>query len=186
MAEDDLDRVRSLFERASRPYLSQPWSWLAWAVILPTASLVTPAVAARGGPIGLLVLWSLAILAGGLIEAIQILRNRGLVSSSTLSPWVLRAQGNLSLVAGVISIALIWQGAGWLLPGLWLMLLGHSLYTLGGMAFGPLRAGGLIYQMGGLVALLPHHLETRIFALTTFAANVWVAWSIWRERSESG
>ena len=186
MAEDDLERVRSLFERASRPYLSQPWSWLAWALILPTASLATPTVAGRGGPIGVLVLWSLAILAGGLIEAIQILRNRDLGSANTLSPWVLRAQGNLSLVAVVISVALVWQGAGWLLPGLWLLLLGHSLYTLGGMAFGPLRAGGLIYQVGGLVTLLPLHLETRVFALTTFAANVWIAWSIWQEKSESG
>ena len=140
---------------------------------------------ADGGPLGLLILWSLAVLAGGLIEATQILRDRGLRSTTSLSTWVLRAQGNLSLIALVLSIALLWKGVGWLLPGLWLLLLGHSLFTLGGMAYSPLKAGGLIYQIGGVLALWPHGQEMRVFAATTFVANLWVAWSIWRDRSES-
>lgn len=185
MAEDDLERVRVRFDRASRPYLSRPWSWLAWSIILPAVGLATPAVAAARGPLGLLVLWSLAILVGGLIEAAQIVRNREVGTASTLSAWVLRAQGNLSLVAVVLSIALVWQNAGRLLPGLWLLLLGHSLYTLGGLAFAALRRGGLIYQIGGLLALWPHGLEMVIFSATTLVANAGIAWSIWRERSAS-
>jgi hypothetical protein len=182
---DDLDRVRTHFESASRPYLRQPWSWLAWALILPAAALASPTVLADGGPLGLLILWSLAVFAGGVIEATQILRSRRAGPSTTLSAWVLRAQGNLSLVALFVSIALLWQGVGWMLPGVWLLLLGHSLYTLGGMAFAPLRISGLIYQLGGVLAIWPHQLEMRVFALTTFVANLWVAWSIWRGRSES-
>ena len=158
---------------------------MAWAIVLPSAGLATPSIAASKGPIGLLVLWSVAILAGGLIEATQIVRNRETGTASTLSAWVLRAQGNLSLVALVLSIALIWQGAGRLLPGLWLLLLGHSLYTLGGMALAALRRGGLVYQIGGLLALWPHDMEMVIFAVTTLVANAGIAWSIWRERSAS-
>ena len=182
---DELDRVRVHFRNASRRYLNQPWSWLAWALILPAAAVASPSVLADGGPIGLLILWSLAVIAGGVIEATQILRNRHEGPSTTLSAWVLRAQGNLSLVALIVSIVVLWQGVGWMLPGLWLLLLGHSLYSLGGLAFAPLRSCGLLYQLGGLMAIWPHQMEMRVFAVTTFVANMWVAWSIWRERSES-
>lgn len=180
---EDLDEVKSLFRQAGRPYLSGPWSWLAWSIVLPAAALATPSVLSDGGPLGVLILWSIAVLLGGVVEATQIIRNRGLQSVSTLSVWVLRAQGNLSLIAVVLSVALVWQSVAWLLPGLWLLLLGHSLYTLGGMAFAPLKVSGLLYQIGGLVALWPHQGQMTAVAVTTALANLWAAWSIWRDTS---
>lgn len=187
LAEDGLELVRDHFEAASRPYLSQPWSWLAWSLILPAAALSTSKVLDVAGGLGVLVLWSVAVIIGGFIEATQILRSRrqGRVESSSLAAWVLRAQGNLSLVAVVISSALLLQGQAWLLPGIWLLLLGHSLFSLGGLAAGALRAAGLIYQGGGILAIWPHGASLTIFAVATLLGNLWVAWSIWRARSGS-
>ena len=187
LAEDGLELVRDHFEEASRPYLSQPWSWLAWSVILPGAALVTPQVLRTAGGLGVLVLWSVAVVVGGVIEAWQILRgrHRGRAESSSLATWVLRAQGNLSLVAVAISGALLLQDMAWLLPGVWLLLLGHSLFTLGGLAAGALRTAGLLYQAGGVLAIWPHGRALTIFAVSTCLGNLWVAWSIWRARSGS-
>ena len=187
LAEDRLELVQDHFEEASRPYLSQPWSWLAWALILPSAALATPEVLAIAGGPGVLLLWSLAVILGGLIEAWQILRGRGRgrAESSSLANWVLRAQGNLSLVAVVVSAVLLLHEMAWLLPGVWLLLLGHSLFTLGGLAAGALRTAGLVYQAGGLLAIWPHGRSLAVFALATLLGNLWVAWSI-RRRAGSG
>jgi len=185
LAEDGLERVQELFEEASRPYLSQPWSWLAWSLILPLAAVATPRVLSAYGGTGVMFLWSIAVLVGGAIEAFHILRGwrRGGVVSSSLASWVLRAQGNLSLVAVLVSGTLILQGLAWLLPGIWLLLLGHSLFSLGGLAAGALRTSGLLYQAGGILAIWPHGGGLTIFAVATFVGNLWVAWSIWRAGS---
>lgn len=180
LSEDDLEQVRELFERSSRPYLSGPWSWLCWAVILPAAALATPYVLGDLGGVGVLFLWSIAVLVGGAVEAVQIFRTPRKGSPSTLARWVLRAQGNLSLVGLFLSLALILQGEAWLLPGVWLLLLGHSLFSLGGLAFRPLRVSGLLYQIGGLLAIWPHGFSLPIFAAATFLANLVVAIAIWR------
>ena len=187
LAEDSLERVEELFEAASRLFLNQPWSWLAWALILPGAALATPRILAATGGVGVLLLWSVAVVIGGTIEAVQIIRGRRQrgVESSSLASWVLRAQGNLSLVAVVVSIALIFQGEAWLLPGIWLLLLGHSLFSLGGLASRALRIGGLIYQAGGLLAIWPHGRGLVFFAAATLLGNLLIAWSIWREKSGS-
>jgi hypothetical protein len=177
---DDLEQVRRRFSAASQPYLSRPWSWLAWSIILPVSALLTPLVSTARGGLGVLMLWSLAVLLGGLIEALQILRGRRESSASPVASWVLRSQGNLSLVALALSLVVLWQGLTWILPGLWLLLLGHSLFGLGGLAFSPLRTAGLIYQLGGAVALFPHGRGLIVFAAATFCGNAWVAWSIWR------
>lgn len=187
LAEDGLERVRELFEEASRPYLSQPWSWLCWSLILPLAALATPRVLSATGGLGVLLMWSGAVLVGGTIEAIFILRARrraGAVFSSVAN-WVLRAQGNLSLVAVFVSVALILQGLSWLLPGIWLLLLGHSFFGVGGLASPGLRTSGLVYQVGGVLALWPHGQSLVVFAAATFLGNLWLAWSIGREGSES-
>lgn len=185
LAEDGLEVVRDHFEEASRPFLSQPWSWLAWALILPSAALATPEVMRLAGGLGILALWSVAVLIGGAIEGVQILRGRrrSRAESSSLAAWVLRAQGNLSLVAVFVSLALLLQNLPWLLPGLWLLMLGHSLFSLGGLASPALRTAGLIYQAGGVLAIWPHGEALTIFAVATFVGNLWVAGSIWRARS---
>lgn len=185
LAEDGLEQAQELFEDASRPYLSQPWSWLAWSLVLPLTALLTPRVLAATGGLGVMFLWSVAVLLGGAIEAVQILRGRrqGDPGSSSLARWVLRAQGNLSLVAVLVSAALLFQGLAWLLPGIWLLLLGHSLFSLGGLAAKALRVGGLIYQAGGVLAIWPHGQSLAIFAVATFLGNLWIAGSIWRSRS---
>ncbi len=187
-AEDDaLDRVREVFEEAGRPYLSSPWSWLAWAVALPAAALSTPRVLAAAGPAGTLLLWSVTILFAGAIE-IALLgarrRRSGAARAGSLSGWGLRVQGNLSLVALVLSVALVLRapGLGGLLPGLWLLLVGHSFYVLGGLAFPPLRRCGLAYQLGGVAALAPGIDGLQAFALVTGASNLWLAWAVWRRR----
>lgn len=185
LAEDGLEQVRELFEEASRPFLSQPWSWLAWSLILPSTALATSGILEATGGLGVMFLWSVAVLLGGAVEAFHILRarRRGGVVSSSLASWVLRAQGNLSLVAVFVSAALLMQGMAWLLPGTWLLLLGHSLFSLGGLASGSLRAGGLVYQVGGLLAIWPHGWGLEIFALATFVGNLWIGLSIWRAES---
>ncbi len=187
-ADDALDRVRESFAEAGRPYLSSPWSWLAWAVALPAAALVTPRLLAAAGPAGVLLLWSITILFAGAIE-IALLRSRRSAArpsaAGSLSSWGLRVQGNLSLVALVLSVALLLRspGLGELLPGLWLLLVGHSFYVLGGLAFRPLRTCGLAYQLGGVVALWPGVPGLTAFAAVTAAANLWLAWAVWRRRA---
>jgi len=184
LAADDLDQVRDLFEQASRPFLAQPWSWLVWSLILPATALSTRWVLAHWGGVGVLFLWSGAVIVGGLVEAGQILRaSRQGLQRSTLATWVLRAQGNLSLVGLFVSVALVLEDLAWMLPGLWLLLLGHSLFSIGGLAARGLRGAGLIYQVGGLLAIWPHGRGLELFAAAMLAGNLWAAWSIWREAS---
>jgi hypothetical protein len=179
---DDLAAVRELFQAASGPYLRSPVSWLSWAVILPGAALATPAALQRLGPSGVLLTWSLAILAGGAVEITAIRRGGPPAGRSLLAAWALRTQGNLSLVALVLSALLVWQDLAWALPGLWLLLLGHSFYILGGLSFAPFRPYGLLYQAGGLAALWPRGAPLIAFALTAATANLWMAYAVWRER----
>jgi hypothetical protein len=192
----DLATVQELFRQASGPYLRSLWSWLAWALVLPAAALATPVVLARFGPAGALFTWSAAILLGGLVEITAIRRaarrdaaawdgTEGRAAPargrSPLATWALRTQGNLSLVGLVLSLLLLWQDAAWALPGLWLLLLGHSFYGLGGIAFPPFRAYGLLYQLGGIAALWPGGAPLPLFALATAVANLWMSWAVWRQ-----
>jgi hypothetical protein len=184
-AEDDLTPVMERFRAASGPYLRSYWSWLTWALALPAAALLTPVALRRWGGAGALFTWSATILVGGAVEIVAIRRVdpaaavRG--GRTPLASWALRAQGNLSLIAVVLSLALLWQDLAWMLPGLWLLLLGHSFYILGGIAFPPFRLYGLAYQLGGLAALWPGGAPLPAFALTAAAANLWMAYAVWRE-----
>jgi hypothetical protein len=135
--EDDLEPVRERFAAASRPYLHSPWSWLAWAVLLPVAALITPEAVHRSGLAGALFIWSATILIGGAVEIGSILRAGRRTARTPLAAYVLRLQGNLSFVALALSVLCLWLDAAWALPGIWLLLLGHSFYMLGGLAFPP-------------------------------------------------
>ncbi len=182
--DSDLETVRERFRAAARPYLTSPWPWLAWAVALPAAALLTPPVFAFGGPAAVLFTWSAAILLAGAVEVAGHLRARRLGHGGTaLAGWALSVQGNLSLVALVLSALLLWQGLAWALPALWLLLLGHSLWLLGGLGFPPFRACGLLYQAAGLVALWPGAPVLEILAAATAAGNFWIAQAVWRRRT---
>lgn len=183
--EDDLEPVREHFRAASRPFLRFPWSWLAWAVILPAAALLTPAALAAGSFAFGLFLWSGAILLGGAVEMVGFVRARAATGGTPLASWVLNLQGNLSLVAVALSIFLLWQDLAAALPGLWLLLLGHSFYMLGGLAFPPFRTCGLIYQLGGAAALWPDLPPLPVFAATTLVGNLWMAVGVWRARERA-
>lgn len=176
----DLERVRREFGAASRPHFYTPWPWFAWALILPGAALATTSVLTHAGAPGALLLWSGAILVGGAVELAALLRGRRGEPRSALTAWVMRGQGNLSLVAVALSALLLWEELGWALPALWLLLLGHSLYSLGGLAFPPLRTAGVLYQLGGVVALWPSGEPLWVFAAATAAGNVWVGLAILR------
>lgn len=179
----DLEPVRRAFERAAGPYLASPLPWVVWGVALPAAALATRRALAAGGARGVLLLWSLTILAAGAIEiAVYARRRRRLSERSMLARWALRGQANLSLAAVVLSGALLASGQGRLLPAVWLLLLGHSLYGLGGLASPPLKRCGLIYQLGGLASLLLPGSADLVFALATGLGNVSVAASLWRGR----
>jgi hypothetical protein len=203
----DLATVQELFREASGPYLRSFWSWLVWAFVLPGAALATPWALARSGPAGVLLAWSVAILLGGAIEMAAIRGSAGrdarrdvrarhpqaaedgpaegegkaAAGRSPLAAWALRTQGNLSLVALALSALLLWEDLAWAVPGLWLLLLGHSFYVLGGIAFRPFRAYGLLYQIGGVAALWPGSAPLPLFALTAAAGNLWMAYAVWRE-----
>jgi hypothetical protein len=182
---DDLEQARDLFAAASRAFLVSPWPWVAWAVLLPAASLATTTVQRALGPAAVLGLWSGTILAGGAVELfLGIRRGRRRYGNTPLAGWVLGVQGNLSLVALLLSAALLWAGEGRMLPGAWLLLLGHSFFQLGGVAFPPFRFYGLLYQAGGAVALWPVGVDPfLVLAAVTAAANLWLAWAVSRERA---
>jgi hypothetical protein len=177
---DELAEVTERFRAAASPYLSSPWSWLTWGLLLPAAALATPAAAAARGFAGVLLLWSVTILAGGAVESRVMVRARA--GGSPLATWALRLQGNLSLVALALSILLLWRDEAWALPGLWLLLLGHSFYGLGGLSFPALRRYGLAYQAGGVAALAAGDEALLVFALTTAVANLGLAVAVWRRR----
>lgn len=175
--------MRASFAAAARPFLSSPWTWLGWAVVLPAAALLTPRFSRRPGSV--LFLWSAAILAGGLVELLAIRRRRGLAGRSPLASWALSLQGNLSLVGLVLSGVLLAAGRPDLLPGLWCLVLGHSFYALGGLAFRPMRTAGLLFQLGGLAALLPWLPPLPTFAVTAAVACGWLAWGVARRADDA-
>ena len=180
----DLAEVRRLFAAASRPYLSAAFPWFFWSLVLPAAALAAARSRAGATLAGQLGLWSAAILAGGAVETFFLYRNRRrLGGASPLGSWAMTLQGNLSLVAVALSIALVAAGEARLLPGLWLLLLGHSLFALGGLAFPPQRSAGLIYQLGGAVALLPGVSGLALFAVTTALGNLWIGFGVLRRRA---
>lgn len=182
-AASDLGTVRALFAAASRPYLSSALPWLFWALLLPAAALATERVARANGAPGVLGLWSAAILVGGAVEAFFLYRNRRRSGGgSPLGSWAMTLQGNLSLVAVALSIALVVADRADLLPGLWLLLLGHSLFTLGSLAFRPQRTAGIVYQLGGAVALFPGAPALVAFAAATALGNLWIAIGVLRRK----
>lgn len=95
----------------------------------------------------------------------------------------MRAQGNLSLVAVALSGVLIWIDETSYLPGLWLLLLGHNFFSLGGLAFAPMRLAGIFYQAGGLAAVIPGTEPLWAMAAATALGNFWIGLGIVRERS---
>lgn len=183
IAQSDLASVREAFARASRPYLSSALPWLGWALVLPAAALATAAVAAARGPAGVVGLWSLAILVGGALEGALLLGARRRLGGSPLGSWAMTIQGNLSLVGAALSLALVFAGAASLLPALWLLLLGHSLFVLGGLALPAMRAAGVLYQLGGVAALTPGVPPLVAFAAATAAGNLWIAIGVARQRA---
>jgi hypothetical protein len=183
---DDLTPVRERFAAASRPFLSSPFTWFAWAVLLPLVSLATPALLRRFGPSGTLIVWSLAILAGGAVELVNIRRSPRRSERGTLASWVLSVQGNLSLVALSLSLHLMWLDLARVLPALWLLLLGHSFYMLGGLAFSPMKVCGLIYQAGGAAALWPELDPFVVFAVASGLGNLWMGVGVWRATRQPG
>jgi hypothetical protein len=169
------------FERASRQYLASPLPWIGWAGVLPGAALLTPAAYRHGGPGWAVGLWTLAILLGGMVEGSVLLRaRRARKPASVLGGWAMSVQGNLSLVALSLSLALWFAGVPWLLPALWLLALGHSFFALGSLALRELRQAGMLYQLAGLLALFPQLPALWLFAGATFLGNLWVALGIWR------
>jgi hypothetical protein len=181
----NLELARELFDRASEPYLASPLPWLAWGIILPGAALATLPVAGRFDWVGVLLMWSIAILLGGVFELAAIRRSGREIVSTPLASWAFGVQGNLSLVTIALSFFVLWVDSAWALPGVWLLLLGHSFVTLGGLAFRPLRTAGLVYQIGGVAALWPRGSPLLVFALTAFAANLWMASAV-RRRAVPG
>ncbi|MEE2776233.1 MAG: hypothetical protein VYE73_05665 [Acidobacteriota bacterium] len=176
----NLETVRDLFLEASMPYLSSPLLWFTWALILPGAALGTPFIAGRFGWLGVLLLWSLSILFGGVFEISSIRSGVEAGGSTPLSSWAFGVQANLSMIAIAFSLFLLWQQSAWALPALWLLVLGHSFVSLGGLSFNGLRQTGLLYQLGGVVALWPSGRPLLVLALTTFIANVWMGFSVSR------
>lgn len=186
-AAADLDAARSLFATASRPYLASPVPWALWALLLPGAALATSRVARLAGPAGVLGLWSVVIVLGGSVEAGFLWRNRRRYGASRLGGWAMTVQGNLSLVAVTLSAVCLALGQPRLLPGLWLLLLGHSLFALGGLAFAPQRVAGVVYQLGGALALVGALVpgvvpELAVFAAASFLGNAWIALGVHRAR----
>jgi hypothetical protein len=181
----NLELARELFREASRPYLASRLPWLAWAAILPAAALATPVVGRAYDWVGVLLLWSIAILLGGVFELTAIRRSSLEIVSTPLASWAFGVQGNLSLVTIALSFFLLWVESAWALPGLWLLMLGHSFVTLGGLAFTPLRTAGLIYQIGGVAAFWPGGSPLVVLAVTAFGANLWMAMAVRRAAGES-
>lgn len=178
VAERDFAAIREHFATASRPFLSSPWTWLGWAVILPTAAVLTPRFTARPGSV--LFLWSVAILAGGLVEFLALRRRRVFRERTPIASWALNLQGNLSLVGLVLSVVLVVAGRPDLLPGLWCLVLGHSFFALGGLAFRPMRTAGLLFQLGGVASFLPGVPPLLAFAISSAVACAWLAWGVAR------
>ena len=178
---EDLQRARDLFAAASRPFLASPWTWLAWAIVLPATALATPLVLSAWGGFAVLGLWSGAILVGGAVELGGMRRGARRHQRTALAGWALSVQGNLSLVAVALSGAALLAGQARLLPGIWLLLLGHSFFLLGSLAFPPFRFYGLIYQAAGAIALWPALDSLLVFAVATALGNLWMAWSVWRQ-----
>jgi hypothetical protein len=178
----DLERVQARFENASDGYLRSPWSWWAWSLILPAAALLSREVYPLAGPRAVLFLCSFFILCGGLIEGAIILTGSRTEARTPLAGWVLRTQGNLSLVAVALSALLFWQGLAEFVPAVWLLLVGHSFYGIGKLSFQPLHTAGLILQAGGLAALVPGIDGFVAFAGFTFAGCAWIGLGVYRRR----
>lgn len=176
---DDLEQVRSIFAGAATPFTRSPWSWAAWALLLPGIALSTPQVFARFGPFGVVIAWCSIIIVGGIVET-WALRWGAVAERTTVASWVLRSQANLSFVAVAISAVLLWYQQADLLPGVWLLVLGHSFLVLGGLAFAPFRRTGWIYQLAGLGALWPGQNGLFWFAAATGLGNLLIAYSVGR------
>ncbi|MCB9377952.1 MAG: hypothetical protein H6511_04220 [Holophagales bacterium] len=183
---DDARVARAAFERASRAYLASPLPWIAWALVLPAAALATPRAYAVGREAGVVLAWSVAILVGGAVEGASLLLARRTIRGGPLGAWAMRVQGNLSLVAVALSGLLVWLDGARALPGLWLLLLGHSFFALGGLSLPALRTTGVLYQLGGVSALLPGAPALALFAAVTAAGNLWVAFGIARRARRPG
>lgn len=180
---DDLELVRRHFDAARRPYLASPVPWLVWAIVLPAAALTTPIAASLDAEGGVLFLWSVAVLVGGVVEGGFILRRRG--RATRLGGWVMQLQGNQSLVGLLLSLFLIWRNLALVLPALWLLLIGHSFFLLGGLAFRPMRWAGIFYQLGGAIALWPAARPLLVFAVTSAIGNLTIAAGLLREAREA-
>ncbi len=174
---DDLESVRALFARAASPFTRSPWSWWTWAVLLPAVALSTRPLVERHGPPLAIIGWCTVIVIGGAVE-MWVARAAAGAERTTLATWVLRSQANLSFVAVVLSGLLIWFGRFGAIPGLWLLVLGHSFLVLGGLAFRPFRRTGFLYQLAGLGALWPGQDGLIWFAVATGLGNLLIGLAV--------
>ncbi len=165
---DDLSIVQHLFKNAAQPFLSTPWGWLGWSIILPSSLLLTPVVNLKSGLRGIILLWSFSVLLGGIIE-ITAIRNSRYKNISNLSGWAYSIQGNLSLVGLALTSLLIFSSPR-IIPSLWLLIIGHSFYSLGSLADNILKYVGIYYQVMGIFTIFTHPLYISAFAF--FSANI--------------
>lgn len=182
----DLERARVLFERSASGYLRSPWPWWVWSLLLPAAALLTRRVYPVAGPLATLVLWSVVILIGGAVEAILIFGGGERVARTPLAGWVLKTQGNLSLVAVALSGLLLWRELPEYLPAVWLLLVGHSFHGIGTLSLRPLRDAGVMLQLGGIAAMLPAADGLVVLAVSFFASCLWIGLGIHRRNRETG
>jgi hypothetical protein len=86
------------------------------------------------------------------------------------------------LIAVALSITLVVVREAWALPAVWLLLLGHSFFAYGGLALPAIRWAGIIYQLGGVAALLPGTNPLWAMAIATGLGNLWIARAVYREQ----
>jgi hypothetical protein len=175
----DLAEIRSMMERASKfltlsglsgigaGAVALAGAWTAWVMLGTPAAGTLPQQLPAGLALRLVGLGALVLalaLGTALVFSSRMARRQGRPLWGPATRLLLGALAVPFVAGGSLSLALLFQGHLWLVPGMLLLFYGIGLFAAGSFTFGEIRYLGIAQALLGLAAVFSPDLGLVLWA----------------------